>query len=462
VLDLLVVDDEPTILLSIADALRDAGHRVVTASDGEKALAGLSLQSFDAVICDVRLPKVDGLTLLREVRKSSAQSDVILMTGHANANDAVAALKSGATDYLTKPFSLDELLVRVSRIANERALKKELMLAKQRAAEGTGEKVMVGTSAVVTRLNDFITKYAASDAPVLITGESGTGKELVAAALHRQSDRRDKPFVPVSCAAFPDTLLEAELFGHERGAFTGAVKRRDGRFKVANGGVLFLDEVGEVPLASQAKLLRVLQEQVFEPLGTSESLRVDVRIISATHRNLKEMVAAGTFREDLYYRLKILDLEVPSLRERQGDLPLLVSHFLLKCAPRPLTVTASAMAALEAHSFPGNVRELEHAVRRAVALVGDSPYVEMTHLPKEIVGNSVPKLEGARGRSLADAVKEFEHDFISASLRHHRGSKTRTAEALGISRKNLWEKLRRHGLVGSEPDEEMAKAHHDS
>ncbi len=457
-LDILLADDEPSILLSVADALRAATFRVTTAGDGEAALVACAAQRFDVILCDVRMPRVDGLTLLRHIRKHAPGTDVILMTAHANVADAVNALKDGATDYLIKPFSLEELNLRVERIYRERTLKKELVDAKRRWSDRPEDRELIGTSPAMVRLQERIERFAASEAPVLVTGESGTGKELVAAALHRKSGRREGPFVAVSCAAFPDTLLEAELFGHERGAFTGAVRKRDGRFKAADGGVLFLDEVGEMPLSSQAKLLRVLQDQTFEPLGTNDSIHVDVRVISATNRNLKEMVTHGRFREDLYYRLKILALEVPTLRERQGDLPVLLEYFLQRFSPgdTPLQVSPAARALLSHYPFPGNVRELEHALRHAVALVGSAGTIEPAHLPEDIAKLGLRKGPGApeNVQHLGKALREFEREYLQNALKLHGGNKGRTAEALGISRKNLWEKLRRHDLVAVDLDED--------
>jgi len=298
-LDILLVDDEPDFRMLVGDALRDAGHRVSLASNGAEGLALISSNVFDVMICDIRLPKVDGLTLFRRVRQESPGTDVILITAHAAVADAVAALKEGAYDYITKPFDVDEIILQMERIAAQRALKRELEQARAELSQRKSSSAIVGRSPPMLRLLDRIDTIAQSDAPVLITGESGTGKELVARTLHERSVRRPKPFIAVNCAAFPETLLEAELFGHERGAFTGAVKRRDGRFKAADGGTLLLDEIAEVPLPAQAKLLRVLQEGTVEPLGTNESTKVDVRIISATHRNLRERIKEGRFREDL-------------------------------------------------------------------------------------------------------------------------------------------------------------------
>src|SRR5262245_42206708 len=419
-LDVLLVDDEPDIELLTGEALRDAGHHVTAVKDGAEALELVRVRAFDLMICDIRLPKLDGLTLFRQTRQQSPDTTVILMTAFAAVQDAVAAVKEGAHDYLTKPFEIDEITLRVKRIAEHRALLRELELARAELAKDGISEVIVGRSVQMLRLLDRVNTIAPSHAPVLLQGESGTGKELVARALHERGARRGKPFVAVNCAAFPETLLEAELFGHERGAFTGAVKKRDGRFRAAHGGTLLLDEVAEMSMPAQAKLLRVLQEGVIEPLGTNESVRVDVRVISATNRNLKERVTEGLFREDLYYRLNVLNVDIPPLRERKGDLPLLVQYFLKKlgkpggAAPK---LTQGAWAALSQFAFPGNVRQLEHAIQRAVVLTrgGD---IDLAHLPAEIAGEHAGGVDRPSGsfRPLAEALKEYEREYLQRAL----------------------------------------------
>jgi len=451
-LSILLADDEPTIRLSASDALTAAGHVVTLATDGAQALDFIRSKVFDLVISDIRMPKADGLQVFEETQAQSPSTAVILMTAYGNVDDAVKALKQGANDYLTKPFDLDELLVRVARIAHQRQIEAELVRARRHLALGKMPEI-VGECPAVQRLRERITTIADSDANVLILGESGTGKELVARALHEQSTRSARAFVPVNCAAFPDTLLEAELFGHERGAFTGAVKRRDGRFRMAHGGTLFLDEIAEIPLAAQAKLLRVLQEGSFEPLGTNTPVSTDVRVVSATHRDLKERIAKGSFREDLYYRLKVLDVRIPPLRERMADLPLLVEHFLGRHGERKAGITPRAWAALSAYPFPGNVRELEHAIEHAVVLARGAE-IDLEHLPQDLQGGVVADdpPEGPL-RPLAAAVKAFERQYLLRALAAAKGQRSRTAELLGISRKNLWEKLRAHDLSDSDLDD---------
>ena len=451
-LDVLLVDDEPDIELLTGEALRDAGHRVTAVKDGAAALDLVRVRAFDLMICDIRLPKLDGLSLFRQTRQQSPDTTVILMTAFAAVQDAVAAVKEGAHDYLTKPFEIDEITLRVKRIAEHRALLRELDIARAELAKDGVSETIVGRSVQMLRLLDRVNTIAPSHAPVLLQGESGTGKELVARALHDRGARHGKAFVAVNCAAFPETLLEAELFGHERGAFTGAVKKRDGRFRAAHGGTLLLDEVAEMSLPSQAKLLRVLQEGVIEPLGTNESVRVDVRVISATNRNLKERVTDGLFREDLYYRLNVLNVDIPPLRERKGDLPLLVQYFLKKlgksgaASPR---LSQAAWTALAQFAFPGNVRQLEHAIQHAVVLAGDSD-IEIQHLPREIAHAGDVVLAGSPlPRPLGAALKEFEREYLLRALAEADGKRTLAAEILGISRKNLWEKLRMHGFSDS-------------
>jgi DNA-binding NtrC family response regulator len=451
-LDVLLVDDEPDIELLAGEALRDAGHRVTAVKDGAEALELVRMRAFDLMICDIRLPKLDGLTLFRQTRQQSPDTTIILMTAFAAVQDAVAAVKEGAHDYLTKPFEIDEITLRVKRIAEHRALLRELDIARAELAKEGISEVIVGRSVQMLRLLDRVNTIAPSHAPVLLQGESGTGKELVARALHERGARRGKAFVAVNCAAFPETLLEAELFGHERGAFTGAVKKRDGRFRAAHGGTLLLDEVAEMSMPAQAKLLRVLQEGVIEPLGTNESVRVDVRVISATNRNLKERVNEGLFREDLYYRLNVLNVDIPPLRERRGDLPLLVQFFLKKLGKPGATarrVSQAAWTALSQFAFPGNVRQLEHAIQHAVVLAGDAD-IDIQHLPRDIAhaGDVVPG-GSPLPRPLGAALKEFEREYLLRALAEADGKRTLAAEILGISRKNLWEKLRMHGFSDS-------------
>jgi len=448
VLDILLVDDEPELRDVLEEQLIEGGHAVQTASDGASSAEHIRRRLFDVVICDVRLPQMDGLTLFRLIRKEAPGTDVILMTAYSEVTQAVSALKEGAYDYLTKPFDMDELLLQVRRIDEMRGLRRELDSARS-ALRNSGSTTLIGQSPGIRRVQEMIKMVAQSDAPTMVTGESGTGKEVVARMIHEQSSRRDKPFVAVNCGALAENLVEAELFGHERGAFTGAVRKRDGRFKAADGGTLLLDEVAELPLPAQAKLLRVLQEGVVEPLGTNTPVRVDVRIISATHRNLADRIKSGAFREDLSYRINVIELKLPPLRERPGDIPLLVKHFLAHLAapgaPSP-SISPSAWATLSQYQFPGNVRELSHAVEHAMVLSGGKE-IGIQHLPLSMVKSPNTEelgIEAPRSaiRPLQAAIRDFEHAYLLRALRATEGKRARTAELLGISRKTLWEKLR--------------------
>ena len=463
-LDILLIDDEPDLRELLHDQLREGGYRVQMAADGGEGMDHLVRRIFDVVICDVRLPRLDGLQLLRHIRKETPSTEVILMTAYADVAQAVSALKEGAYDYLTKPFDVDELLVQTRRIAENISLRRELEKAR---GELTDRKTpLIGESPAIRRILKLTSMVAHSDAPVLIRGESGTGKEVVARLIHDESARREKPFVAVNCGALAENLVEAELFGHERGAFTGAVKRRDGRFKAADGGVLFLDEIAELPAAAQAKLLRVLQEGTFEPLGTNTTVRVDVRIISATHRNLAERVKAGLLREDLFYRVNVIEILVPPLRERPSDVPLLLRHFVErltgKGGPAP-TITPAAWATLMQYPFPGNVRELSHAVEHAMVLSGGKE-IDLRHLPARMVENRTSVESGAllrnehRVRPLQEALREFEQEYLQGVLKVAEGKRTKAAALLGISRKTLWEKLRDTGLAAPADTVEMEES----
>jgi len=448
---ILLADDEPTIRLAVADALDQAGHEVRTVGDGTAAWDMVRQESLDLLISDIRMPGMDGMSLFRKVRQENPEVDVILMTAYAEVSDAVRALKEGAVDYLMKPFDHEELLIRVDRIESQRAIAHQLTQARDELSHQDPSRLVVGDSPAMVKLNRMVETVADSEAPILVAGESGTGKELVARTVHRLSPRAQGPFIAVNCAAFPETLLEAELFGHEKGAFTGAHASRVGRFEAARGGTLFLDEVAEIPITAQAKLLRVLQDGTFEPLGTNTTLTADVRIISATHRNLRSRIRDGSFREDLFYRLNVLDLEIPPLRERRSDLPLLIEHFLRKHIRPGMPIpglSPDAFAAISEYAFPGNVRELEHAIHRAVVL-SRSKTIELAHLPESISGLSAGEAAGEGSDDLTplqDATRVFEREYLLRALRMAEGKKMKAAEMLGISRKNLWEKLKSHGI----------------
>jgi DNA-binding NtrC family response regulator len=452
-LRVLVAEDDADVRGAVVDALQAAGHEVASAADGAAAAEAMKTTELDVVVSDVRLPKVDGLTLFRRSRETAHRPDFILMTSFGSVSDAVSALKEGARDYLTKPFELDELVVRVGSIAERRGLQRQLAAARAQIA-ASGDAQIIGDSGPARRLMERVETVAASDAAVVITGETGSGKELVARRIHSLGARSAGPFVAVNCAAFPDTLLEAELFGHARGAFTGAMRAREGRFKAADRGTLLLDEVAEMPLSAQAKLLRVLQEGQVEPLGTDTPVRVDVRILSATHQDLRRRIAEGLFREDLFYRLNVVTVHVPPLRERPGDLPLLVNHFLRLHSPAGAAlpeVSLSAWQALTAYPFLGNVRELGHAIHHAIVLSRGGT-IERAHLPDDIA-HLTTATEERSVAPLSQVLKRAEREHLLRALAVAGGKRVRAAELLGISRKNLWEKLRAHGLSDSDVDE---------
>ena len=444
-LDILLIEDEPATSDLIERILRREGYSVAVANDGVQAMEHLENHVFDLVVTDVRVPKMDGLRIFRRIRRESPSTKVILMSAYGDVNEAVAAMKEHAVDYLTKPFDLDRLLAPVKRIATEREISLALRTSSARLEMPASEKVLVGNSRAIVELKKRIETIARSDSPVLITGETGTGKELVARAVHQASQRRKKPFIAVNCASFPDTLLDAELFGHERGAFTGAHRRRKGRFKAADGGTMLLDEVAELSPSAQAKLLRVLQDGVFEPLGTTDTIKVDVRLVSATNIELGKRIALSQFREDLFYRLKVFSVDVPPLRERLSDLPLLVSHFLSQVAAdreEPPRLSDVAWRALRAYPFPGNVRELEHIIEHGVVMAWGAD-IDLEHLPSEVaegvsLTGHVEPLELARRR--------FEREHLLKALRAANWRKGEAARLLGISRKTLWVKLKKLGF----------------
>jgi two-component system response regulator HydG len=446
-LDILLIDDEADIRIPLGDALRELGHRVALAADGGEAMQYLDRQTFNLVMSDVRLPKVDGFTILRRLREERPDTHVVLMTAYGSIAEAVAAVKEAAADYVTKPFELPEILSIVHRIDERWQLLRELAAARAELAARHADQIIEGRAPATVHLREHIAAVAASSAAVLLLGESGSGKELAARMIHSLSDRREAPFVAVNCAAVPATLIEAELFGHERGAFTGAIRRREGRFKAAHGGTLFLDEIGEIPLEVQPKLLRVLQDGAFEPIGTNAPVKVDIRLLSASNRDLKAMAAEGRFRQDLYYRIKVFELRLPPLRERLGDLPILVERFLREFTPNGQAspeLAPAAWAALQTHTYPGNVRELKHAIQHAVILAHGQA-IQPHHLPPEFRGQVEPP-RASTIEPLALVMAQYEKQYIEGVLHGTAGERGRAAELLGISRKNLWEKMVKYGL----------------
>jgi len=449
---LLVVDDEPHQREMLAKILTRAGYDVVVGADGREALAALDGAGFDLVLTDQRMPGMDGLALLDEVRSRVPPVPVVLMTAYGSVSSAVQAMKRGAADYLTKPFEKDELLLVLDKVLRQRRLEDEVVTLRGALRERYRLGAIVGRAPAMEELFELIERIAPTDVPVLVHGESGTGKELVARAIHEASARADGPFVALNCAAVPETLLESEFFGHERGAFTGAVRARAGLFEQADGGTLFLDEIGAMRVDLQAKLLRALQERTVQRLGSETPRRVDVRILAATCEDLEEAIRRRAFREDLYYRLSVVPVRLPALRERREDIPLLVDHFLARASDRHgrtrPTVATETLDRLQRHPWPGNVRELENCVERMVLLArGD--VLGIDDLPPIVRDGPRPAAEiGAGFRLPLEGVdlQELEVDLIRQALKRTRGTLGPAARLLGISYKTLQYRIRKHGL----------------
>ena len=445
---ILVVDDEPTQLELVGGFLGKQGFDVVAAASGRAAVARFKQEPFDLVLTDQRMPDVSGLELLEAVRAASPETAVVIMTAYGTIETAVSAVKAGAADYLAKPLNLDELLHRIHQIQDRRRLLTENRELRAALAERHRVEGIIGESGAMQEVLSVVRRVAPSDATVLIRGESGTGKELIAKALHYASPRAARPLVKVNCAALAESLLEAELFGHEKGAFTGAVTARKGRFELADGGSLFLDEIGDLPSHLQVKLLRVLQEREFERVGSSRPVKVDVRLLAATHRNLEALVRDGRFRDDLYYRINVVTIPLPPLRERREDLPLLIDHFLRAFADKNAKsirgLTREAREALLRYDYPGNVRELENLIERAVVLTRDD-VIDLTDLPLTLDAQAA---EPESGAGLVAAVEGLERRMIREALAKADGIQTRAAELLGIGERVLRYKLKKYGLSG--------------
>lgn len=438
-----LIEDEKIMRVTLEDALKGAGYDVISFETGAAGLEALRGSPCDVVVTDVRLPDMDGFDIVREVA-SQGSSQVIVMTAFGTIKDAVEAMKLGALDYITKPFSLDEFLLLIERAMELKRLKEDNIRLRKDLNRCYRAPNIVGESAAMKKVFSIIERISSSDSTVLILGESGTGKELVATALHYQSNRKEKPLIKVNCAALPEGLIESELFGHEKGAFTGAVRRKPGRFELANGGTIFLDEIGDVPLSTQSKILRVIQERQFERIGGTATMTVDVRIIAATNRNLEEDVRAGRFREDLYYRLNVIPLILPPLRERREDIPALIEFFVdkyRKKLSKNVRLSGETVEALLAYDYPGNVRELENAIERCIAL-SVSNVIGKEELPTAVANRQ----QAAGSLLLSDIAAEAEKNHILEVLKTTRGNKTNAAKMLGISRKTLWEKMNAYGI----------------
>jgi two-component system, NtrC family, response regulator AtoC len=457
----LVVDDEVNLRKVLAAMLRKEGYEVAVAADGEQALADLEKNGADVVVTDLVMPKVGGMEILKNINSSQPDVPVIIITAHGTVDSAVEAIKLGAFDYITKPFEQAEIQAVVAKAARTHAANQQNV-----KADGRTRASIIGESPQMQDIFKIIDKVADTPSTVLITGESGTGKELIATALHDGSSRRDKPLIKINCAAIPKDLMESELFGYERGAFTGAVTSKPGRFELADGGTLFLDEIAEIPVEMQVKLLRALQESEFERVGGIKTTRVDVRLVAATNRDLHREVDTGSFRKDLYYRLNVVPIVLPPLRERKGDIPKLVVHFVEKYNKRLNKkidgVADDALAVLQAWPWPGNIRELENLMERVIVFA-DGPQITAKDLPEPVRGGTpqtAPVSDGAATPSvgaLKDIVRQetakVEKDLIVKALEETQGNVTRAAKLLQISRKSLQTKMKEFGLRDDEPEE---------
>ncbi len=442
---ILLAEDDEIMRISIYDRLRKYGWQVDEAEDGRKALALYEKNQYDLVVSDIRMPGLDGRTLLDNIRRQNPDTDVIIMTAYGSIEDAIDCLRRGATEYILKPFDLDDLIIRITRLFSHQAVRTRCEILEAACGERRFHHRLIGASHAMQQVYQLIDQAAPTASTILITGESGTGKELAARAIHDSSPRRDKPFVSINCAAIPDGLMESELFGHERGAFTGADQRRKGKFELADNGTLLLDELGDLAAPLQAKLLRVLQESQFERVGGSRSIRVDVRILACTSKDLDREVEAGRFRRDLLYRLQVIPLRMPPLREHSEDIEELCQAFLQEFSTlhgRTVTIAASAIACLKGYDFPGNARELRNIIERASVLCRGTE-ITPADLPGEIAGKSEP----AGGvLNLGARLAAAEKECILTALRESGGNRTEAAKLLGISRKNLWEKMKNFSL----------------
>lgn len=445
--DILLIEDDEILRITVSDSLKKMGWSVATAEDGDKGMNAVKNNNFDIVISDIRLPKKNGIEILKEIKNHHPDTEVIMITAFGNIEDAVSIIKFGACDYITKPFHTDDLIFRIRKIIDYQTLKNDYKTLKNQCEDYSLQNI-IGKSNKMQAVFDLIEKVSKVDSNILISGESGTGKGLVANIIHLKSKRTGKPFIKVSCAALPETLLESELFGHEKGSFTGAIKRRHGRFEMAKGGTIFLDEICDISMSIQAKLLRVIQDSEFERVGGEETIKGDVRIISATKKNLEKAIMNGEFREDLYYRLKVIPIHLPSLRERKEDICLLVDYFIKKFNKklgRVVEISPQALKCLMDYDFPGNVRELENIIERSVALsAGD--IINLYDIVMAIEKNGFVSLRDEDIPSLKEVISKTEMTHLMKVLEKTNWNKIKAATILGISRKNLWEKLKAHNI----------------
>lgn len=446
---ILVVDDEASHRKMIEAVLSDEGYEIKQADDGQTAIDAVKKEFYDLVLMDIRMSAVGGIEALKQIKEISPAIPIIIMTAYASIDTAVNALKSGAYDYLTKPLDIDELKILVQKTLRYHQLEKENIYLKERLNDRFDFSNIIGRSPAMKKLFETTALVAPSEATVLIFGESGTGKELIANAIHQNSPRKERPLITVNCAALPETLLESELFGHEKGSFTGAIARKQGRFQLAHHSSIFLDEVAEMAPATQAKILRVLQEREFEPLGSTQTIKVDTRVIAATNKNLEAEIKKGRFREDLYYRLNVVSLEVPPIRERREDISLLADFFLKRYAEKNKRVlkgfTPRAMDLLMRYDWPGNVRELENVVERAV-IMARGEMITPAEFP-DMLQELDPEVKATYvNLSPGRTLKDVEKDMIIRTLEETAGNRTHAAKILGISRRTLQLKLKEYGI----------------
>jgi len=442
---ILVIEDEKIVRITLVEALKTEGYTVLSVQDGNDALVALEEGVFSLVITDIRLPSAGGIEILKKCIAESPTTPVIMMTAYGNIKDAVEAMKIGAFDYITKPFDLEEMLLTVRRALDIHTITQENIRMKRELSNLYGSPQIIGESKPMQVVFSLLEKISRTESTVLILGESGTGKEIVASTIHFQSSRRNKPIVRVNCAALPDELIESELFGYEKGAFTGAAGQKPGRFEMAEGGSIFLDEIGDLPALTQTKILRVLEERTFERLGGTTSVTADVRIITATNKNLEKEVHQGKFRQDLYYRLNVIPVELPPLRKRKEDIPLLIDAFSRKINDQMGTAVSFSPEATEAmmrYPFPGNVRELLNVIERCIAL-SDSEDIQPADLPVHIAKLRHEKTILA---TLQEISAEAEREHIRRILQITKGNRSKASEILGVSRKTLWEKINLHRL----------------
>ncbi len=447
---ILIIDDEQYILDSLKDIFEDEGYTVITSLSGYEGIKIIETENPDVVLLDIWLKDIDGIEILKRVKSVYEDLPIIMISGHGTIETAVQCTKLKAFDFIEKPLNLEKVLITIKNALEFKRIKEENIYLKKSFLK---DEIILGNSEPIKRLLEDIEKIAPTDSWVLITGENGTGKELVAKLIHKKSKRKDKPFIDVNCAAIPEELIESELFGHEKGSFTGATEQKKGKFDLANKGTLFLDEIGDMSLKTQAKILRILQEQKFERVGGTEVIEVDVRVIAATNKNLEEEIKKGNFREDLYYRLNVVPIHVPPLRERKEDIPILAKYFLNKFSyekdGKNRELTESAINVLQNYHWPGNVRELKNLMERIVILVEKEKITDIDILryirPQNGKVSDIDKIIGSFS-SLSEAVKFFEKIFIEKKIKENNGNITKTAEAIGMTRRNLYRKIKSLGI----------------